>query len=49
MQCLVKGCHKRLRVVHTIAFNEGGANIDIVRVAVYEEKWVSPSNLDLAE
>ncbi|XP_078162553.1 dihydroorotate dehydrogenase (DUF3598) [Carex rostrata] len=48
-QCLVKGCHKRLRVVHTIAFNEGGANIEIIRVAVYEEKWVSPSNLDLAD
>ncbi|KAF3340428.1 hypothetical protein FCM35_KLT16199 [Carex littledalei] len=48
-QCLVKGCHKRLRVVHTIAFNEGGANIDVIRVAVYEEQWVSPSNLDLAD
>ncbi|OAY65143.1 hypothetical protein ACMD2_14732, partial [Ananas comosus] len=22
-QCLVKGCHKRLRIVHTIEFNEG--------------------------
>ncbi|KAJ4759169.1 dihydroorotate dehydrogenase (DUF3598) [Rhynchospora pubera] len=48
-QCLVKGCHKRLRVVHTIEFSEGGANIEIMRVAVYEEQWVRPSNVDLAD
>ncbi|XP_058104069.1 uncharacterized protein LOC131248048 [Magnolia sinica] len=44
-QCLVKGCHKRLRIVHTIEFNEGGSDIQIIRVAVYEEQWVSPANL----
>ncbi|XP_072957732.1 uncharacterized protein [Typha angustifolia] len=44
-QCLVKGCHKRLRIVHTIEFNEGGSSIQIVRVAVYEEQWDSPINL----
>nr|CAD1844959.1 unnamed protein product [Ananas comosus var. bracteatus] len=44
-QCLVKGCHKRLRIVHTIEFNEGGSSIQIVRVAVLEEQWVSPANL----
>ncbi|XP_010524441.1 PREDICTED: uncharacterized protein LOC104802498 [Tarenaya hassleriana] len=44
-QCLVKGCHKRLRVVHTIEFANGGAEIQIMRVAVYEEQWVSPSHL----
>ncbi|XP_077234733.1 uncharacterized protein LOC143876940 [Tasmannia lanceolata] len=45
-QCLVKGCHKRLRIVHTIEFNEGGSDIQIIRVAVYEEQWASPSNVD---
>jgi hypothetical protein len=35
--------------VHTIEFNEGGANIQIVRVAVYEEKWASPANIDVEE
>ncbi|KAK3020987.1 hypothetical protein RJ639_047536 [Escallonia herrerae] len=44
-QCLVKGCHKRLRIVHTIEFSNGGSDIQIMRVAVYEEKWVSPANL----
>ncbi|PRQ57414.1 putative calycin [Rosa chinensis] len=44
-QCLVKGCHKRLRIVHTIEFSNGGSNIQIMRVAVYEEQWVSPVNL----
>ncbi|KAA8520430.1 hypothetical protein F0562_014686 [Nyssa sinensis] len=44
-QCLVKGCHKRLRIVHTIEFSNGGSDIQIMRVAVYEEQWVSPANL----
>ncbi|XP_002526466.2 uncharacterized protein LOC8263294 isoform X2 [Ricinus communis] len=44
-QCLVKGCHKRLRIVHTIEFSNGGSEIQIMRVAVYEEKWVSPANM----
>ncbi|KAL6652292.1 hypothetical protein ACP70R_011217 [Stipagrostis hirtigluma subsp. patula] len=48
-QCLVKGCHKRLRIVHTIEFNEGGANIQIVRVAVYEEKWAAPANIHVED
>ncbi|CAA7050626.1 unnamed protein product [Microthlaspi erraticum] len=45
-QCLVKGCHKRLRVVHTIEFANGGADIQIMRVGVYEEQWVSPANYE---
>ncbi|KAJ7961920.1 Calycin-like [Quillaja saponaria] len=44
-QCLVKGCHKRLRIVHTIEFSNGGADIQIMRVAVYEEQWDSPASL----
>ncbi|KAL5795074.1 hypothetical protein ACOSP7_003668 [Xanthoceras sorbifolium] len=44
-QCLVKGCHKRLRIVHTIEFNNGGSDIQIMRVALYEEEWVSPANI----
>ncbi|CAN8318501.1 unnamed protein product [Cochlearia groenlandica] len=44
--CLVKGCHKRLRVVHTIEFANGGADIQIMRVGVYEEQWVSPANYE---
>ncbi|XP_075497675.1 uncharacterized protein LOC142534840 isoform X1 [Primulina tabacum] len=44
-QCLVKGCHNRLRVVHTIEFSDSGSDIQIMRVAVYEEKWVSPANI----
>ncbi|XP_015055682.1 uncharacterized protein LOC107002252 [Solanum pennellii] len=44
-QCLVKGCHKRLRMVHTIEFNNGGSDIQILRVAMYEEQWVSTANL----
>ncbi|XP_010933582.1 uncharacterized protein [Elaeis guineensis] len=45
-QCLVKGCHKRLRIMHTIEFSEGGSDIQIIRVAVYEEQWVSPVNIN---
>ncbi|CAH9096401.1 unnamed protein product [Cuscuta europaea] len=49
-QCLVKGCHKRLRMVHTIEFSNGGSDIQILRVAVYEEQWVCPTNLsDLSD
>ncbi|XP_027335217.1 uncharacterized protein LOC113849480 [Abrus precatorius] len=45
-QCLVKGCHKRIRVVHTIEFINCGSDIQIMRVAVYEEVWVSPTCVD---
>ncbi|XP_068634957.1 uncharacterized protein [Aristolochia californica] len=45
-QCLVKGCHKRLRIIHTIEFNEGGSEIQIVRVAVYEEQWICPTSIE---
>ncbi|XP_042508719.1 uncharacterized protein LOC122084499 isoform X2 [Macadamia integrifolia] len=45
-QCLVKGCHKRLRIVHTIEFKNGGSDIQILRVAVYEDQWISPAALD---
>ncbi|XP_054784708.1 uncharacterized protein LOC129291409 [Prosopis cineraria] len=44
-QCLVKGCHKRIRIVHTIEFIDGGSDIQIMRVAVYEEEWTSPANI----
>ncbi|KAL4199739.1 hypothetical protein AMTRI_Chr03g146350 [Amborella trichopoda] len=44
-QCLVKGCHKRLRIVHTIEFKDGGSDIQIVRVSVFEEQWVNPANM----
>lgn len=44
-QCLVKGCHKRLRIVHTIEFANGGSDIQIMRVAVYEEQWVRTANI----
>ncbi|KAK6918666.1 hypothetical protein RJ641_017088, partial [Dillenia turbinata] len=40
-----EGCHKGLRIVHTIEFDNGGAEIQIFRVAVYEEEWVSPTNI----
>ncbi|CAK8559916.1 unnamed protein product [Lathyrus sativus] len=45
-QCLVKGCHKRIRIVHTIEFVNGGSEIQIMRVALYEEEWVSPICVD---
>ncbi|KAJ0802059.1 putative P-type H(+)-exporting transporter [Helianthus annuus] len=35
-----RSCHKRLRIVHTIEFSDGGSDIQILRVAVYKEKWV---------
>ncbi|KAG2298539.1 hypothetical protein Bca52824_035011 [Brassica carinata] len=38
--------HKRLRVVHTLEFANGGADIQIMRVGVYEELWASPSNYE---
>ncbi|XP_039022623.1 uncharacterized protein LOC120155124 [Hibiscus syriacus] len=44
-QCLVKGCHKRLRIVHTMEFDNGGSDVQIMRVAVYEEEWVSPAHI----
>lgn len=45
-QCLVKGCHKRIRIVHTIEFVNGGSEIQIMRVAVFEEEWASPTCVD---
>ncbi|KAL5061483.1 hypothetical protein RYX36_023220 [Vicia faba] len=45
-QCLVKGCHRRIRIVHTIEFVNGGSELQIMRVAVYEEEWVSPICVD---
>ncbi|MFS8002437.1 putative dynamin central domain, Dynamin superfamily [Helianthus anomalus] len=40
-----RSCHKRLRIVHTIEFSDGGSDIQILRVAVYEEQWVSTAHL----
>eukprot|EP01018_Ginkgo_biloba_P035123 Gb_22170 [translate_table: standard] len=45
-QCLVKGCHKRLRLVHTIAVKEGGSEVQLLRLVLYEEEWMAPSHLD---
>jgi hypothetical protein len=42
MRCLVLGCRKWLRIVHTVEFSQGGAQLQIITVAVYEEQWVSP-------
>lgn len=32
-------------MVHTIEFSNGGSDIQILRVAMYEEQWVSTANL----
>ena len=32
--------------MHTIEFSNGGADIQILRVAVYEEQWVGPANIE---
>lgn len=45
-QCLVTGKHKRLRLVHTIAIMESGEEIQVLRVAVYEEQWMGPCNME---
>lgn len=45
-QCLVRGCHERLRLVHTIAVKEGGTEVQLMRLAVYKEKWLGPSHLE---
>ncbi|MCO5591609.1 hypothetical protein L7F22_045598 [Adiantum nelumboides] len=44
-QCLVRGGHTRLRLVHTIAVEEGGESIQLLRVAVYNEEWMGPQNM----
>lgn len=44
-QCLVRGGHSRLRLVHTIAVEEKGEEIQLLRVVVYEEEWMGPSNM----
>lgn len=31
--------------MHTIEFGNGGSDIQIMRVAVYEEQWVNPANI----
>lgn len=31
--------------MHTIEFGNGGSDIQIMRVAVYEEQWVSTANI----
>ncbi|KAJ0622832.1 putative P-type H(+)-exporting transporter [Helianthus annuus] len=37
---MLAGCHKRLLIVHTIEFSDGGLDIQILRIAVYKEQWV---------
>ncbi|KAI5077373.1 hypothetical protein GOP47_0007197 [Adiantum capillus-veneris] len=44
-QCLVRGGHTRLRLVHTIAVEENGESIQLLRVAVYNEEWMGPHNM----
>ena len=41
-----KTTDKRIRIVHTIEFINGGSDIQILRVAVYEEEWASPASID---
>ncbi|KAG0595738.1 hypothetical protein M758_UG192800 [Ceratodon purpureus] len=45
-QCLVTGKHRRLRLVHTIAIMESGEEIQVLRVAAYEEQWMGPLNME---
>eukprot|EP00250_Pteridium_aquilinum_P016812 c23304_g1_i1 orf=616-2226(-) len=44
-QCLVRGGHSRLRLVHTIAVEGGGESVQLLRVAVYIEEWMGPNNM----
>lgn len=44
-QCLVIGGHRRLRLVHTIGVEEEWSEIELLRVAVYEEEWMGPCNV----
>ncbi|KAL3693411.1 hypothetical protein R1sor_007062 [Riccia sorocarpa] len=44
-QCLVAGGHKRLRVVHTVQIESEGEQVEVLRVAVYEEEWMGPCNM----
>lgn len=44
-QCLVRGGHSRLRLVHTISVEEGGESVQLLRVAVYHEEWMGPCNM----
>lgn len=45
-QCIVTGKHRRLRLVHTIAIMESGEEIQVLRVALYEEQWTGPRNME---
>jgi hypothetical protein len=45
LQCIVTGKHRRLRIVHTIAIEDSGEAIQVLRVAAYEEQWMGPSNM----
>ncbi|CAM6029176.1 unnamed protein product [Sphagnum balticum] len=45
-QCLVLGGHQRLRLIHTISIMESGAEIQVLRVAVYREEWMGPCNMN---
>ncbi|BBN06499.1 hypothetical protein MPTK1_3g21680 [Marchantia polymorpha subsp. ruderalis] len=44
-QCLVAGGHKRLRIVHTVSVESEGEQVEVLRVAVYEEEWMGPCNM----
>lgn len=41
-QCLVRGRHRRVRVVHNLEVEENRLNIKWHGVAVYEEEWMGP-------
>eukprot|EP00850_Spirogloea_muscicola_P001924 SM000007S20884 [mRNA] locus=s7:721931:724678:- [translate_table: standard] len=45
-QCLVQGGHTRLRLVHTLGVEAGGEEVQVLRVAAYEEVWLGPCRME---
>ncbi|XP_024524504.1 uncharacterized protein LOC9654393 [Selaginella moellendorffii] len=43
-QCLVRAGHKRVRICHTISVNDETDEVEVLRVAAYEEEWLGPVN-----
>ncbi|GAQ88127.1 hypothetical protein KFL_004020130 [Klebsormidium nitens] len=43
-QCVVRGGHRRLRLVHTVGVEGGGLNL--MRLAVTEEEWMGPLEME---
>jgi hypothetical protein len=44
LQCVVRGGHRRLRMVHTVGIEGGGLNL--LRLAVTEEEWMGPLDME---